>query len=92
MIVKALLDIIYALLNTLLVFRLPDLPESVISIANSATQYFVTGVGMLRCFIGNTAMLLLAVMFELVIAMNAAYMLYSFVMWVIKKIPMLGVE
>ena len=92
MVISALLNLIYNVLSVLLVFTLPKLPDSVMAIANSVIGYVSTGISMLRAFVGNTCMGVLAVLFTLVLAMNAAYLLYSIVFWVLRKIPMLGLE
>lgn len=92
MIIKLLLTLVYGVLSVLLVFNLPTLPDSVLSVANSVTGYMVTGVQIFRVFVGDTCMGVLAVLLSLVIAMNAAYMLYSLVFWVLRKIPMLNLK
>lgn len=92
MIVSALLNLIYNILSLLLVFELPDLPESVVAVADSIIGYISTGFSILRTFVGSTCMGILAVLFVLVVAMNAAYLVYSIVFWVLRKIPLLGIE
>lgn len=92
MIISALLNLIYAVLSVLLVFNLPQLPDTVVTIANSLIGYITTGINMLHAFIGNTAMGVIAVCLGLVVLMNAAYLVYSLVFWVIRKIPMLNVK
>ncbi len=92
MIITAALNVIYGLLSVLLVFNLPQLPESILTLATTATGYMVSGLGILHTFIGNTAMGVIALCFQLVIAFNVAYFLYSFVVWVLKKVPFLGIE
>lgn len=92
MLISALLTLVYGVLSVLLVFNLPQLPDSVVTVANSLTGYITTGFSVLRAFVGDTCMGVLGVLFNLVIAMNAAYMLYSLVMWVLRKIPILGLK
>lgn len=92
MIITALLNLIYTLLSVLLVFELPQLPQTVTSLLSQITTYVGTGVSIIGIFIGSTALGILAVLLQLVIYMNAAYFLWSFVFWVIRKIPMLGVK
>ena len=92
MIVKALLTLVYNVLSLLLVFNLPELPASVITIANSVTGYISTGISIVASFVGSTCMGVIGVLLALVIAMNAAYFLYSLVFWVIRKIPMLNIR
>lgn len=92
MIITAALNVIYTVLSVLLVFQLPELPVSVLSVANTAVDYVVAGVNVIHLFIGNTAMGVLALCFKLVILFNAAYFLYSVVMWVLRKVPFLGLK
>lgn len=92
MIITAALNVIYTVLSVLLVFQLPELPASVISVANTAVDYVTAGVNVIHLFIGNTAMGVLALCFKLVILFNAAYFLYSVVMWVLRKVPFLGLK
>lgn len=92
MIIMGLLNLIYSLLSVLLVFELPAFPDSVMTVANSVTGYVQTGVSVLACFVGSTGMGIVALLLSLLLAMNAAYLLYSIVFWVIRKIPMLGVK
>ena len=92
MIITALIELILNVLGALLVFDLPALPESVISILDNISGYLVSGVGILRAFVGDGCMTILATLFGLVVLANAAYFLYSFVFFVIRKIPMLNVK
>lgn len=92
MIITALIELILNVLGALLVFDLPSLPESVTSILDSISGYLVSGVGILRAFVGDGCMTVLAALFGLVVLANAAYFLYSFVFFVIRKIPMLNVK
>ena len=90
--ISALLNLVYAVLSVLLVFNLPSLPDSVVTVANSVIGYITTGIDILRVFVGDTCMGIIALLFGLVLAMNVAYMLYSLVFWVIRKIPMFNVR
>jgi hypothetical protein len=91
-IITAALNVIYTVLSVLLVFQLPELPASVITVANTAVGYVTSGVNVIHLFIGNTAMGVLTLCFKLVILFNAAYFLYSVVMWVLRKVPFLGLK
>ena len=92
MIITALIELILNVLGALLIFDLPQLPESVTSVLDSMTGYLVTGIGIIRAFVGDACMTLIATLFSLVVLANAAYFLYSFVFFVIRKIPMLNVK
>ena len=92
MIITALIELILNVLGALLIFDLPQLPESVTSVLDSMLEYLVSGVGIIRAFVGDVCMTLIATLFGLVVLANAAYFLYSFVFFVIRKIPMLNVK
>lgn len=92
MIITALIELILNVLGALLIFDLPALPESVTNTLDSIVGYLVSGVGIIRAFVGDGCMTLLATLFSLVVLANAAYFLYSFVFFVIRKIPMLNVK
>lgn len=92
MIITALGDLVYNLLNLLLVFELPVLPESLVSIADSGIGYLVTGASLLRSFLGSTALGVIALLIQLLLLMHAAYMLFTFVQFILKKIPVLNVK
>lgn len=92
MIITGLINLIYGLLSVLLVFDLPVLPATVTTLLDQISGYFVGAVGLLRALVGDTAMGVIALCFQLVLLLNAAYLLYSLVFWVIKKIPMLNIR
>ncbi len=92
MLISGLINLIYGLLSLLLVFDLPQLPDTVMTLLGTIKDYMVSGVGLLRALVGDTAMGVISVCFQLVIFLNAAYFLYSFVFWVIRKIPMLNIK
>ena len=92
MIIEALITVIYNVLSVLLVFNLPDMPDSIVTVMTQVGGFFEPGIAVLGAFLGDTAMSVLALLFNLVLAFNAAYALYSLVFWVIRKIPMLNVK
>ena len=92
MIVSALLNLVYNILSVLLIFNLPALPATISTILDQISGYLVTGVTLIAAFVGSSSMGVMALLLELVILMNAAYLLYSFVMWVLRKIPMLNIR
>jgi ABC-type glycerol-3-phosphate transport system permease component len=79
-------------LNALLVFDLSNLPPTITTLLNQIKEYIIAGISVIQSFMGSTAMGVIALHLAIIIAMNAAYFLYSFVFWVIRKIPMLGVK
>ncbi len=92
MIITGLLNLVYTVVNALLVFSLPSFPQSVVDAIATIRQHLVAGIGVLRAFLGDRCLTVLATLFGLILAMNAAYLLYSLVFWVIRKIPMFSVR
>ena len=92
MIINALAELIYALLDLLLVFDLPSLPDSVVSIVNQVLGMISQGVQIITAFTGSTTIAICAVLLNLLLLMHSAYMVYNFVCFILRKIPMLDVE
>lgn len=87
MIISLLLNLVYTVLDALLVFNLPDLPSSVSDILSTISEYLYTGLDIIHAFIGSGAMGVLAVCLNLVIGLNVAYFVYSLVFWCLRKVP-----
>lgn len=92
MIVEALCTLVKNLLSLLLVFELPPFPDTIINIFNSFVEYLVIGRNMLQAFIGVPAMGVIGVCLLLVVASNSIYFTWSVVLFILKKIPFLGIE
>lgn len=90
MIIKALLDLIYMVFSVLtLPIDIPNLPSAVGGYVSSALEYIGTGIGILSNY---THLSYLLTLFGVVVAIDVGLNLYKFVMFVVKKIPMLGVQ
>lgn len=90
MIIQALLDVIYAVFWTLtLPISIPAMPDGVKSFIAISLDYIGTGLAILGNFFDVAYLLSL---FGLVVAVDVGIMVYKLVMWVIAKIPMLGVK
>lgn len=89
MIIEMLLDAIYNILRLLFVFELPQLPEDVLSYINTIFDYMVTGAGILANY---TPLGYLMILFGVILAIDAGLLIYHLVMWIIRKIPMLGIS
>lgn len=90
MIVLALMDVIYLLFELLTMpISIPGLPEGVADVVSSALEYISVGVALLAnyCDIGY-----LVTLFGVILAVDTGMLLYKFVMWIIKKIPMAGIS
>lgn len=92
MIIVGLMNLVYALLSLLLVFELPGLPDSVHQTMLGVASYLADGVSILCAFLGPTTLQAMAVILGAVIIVDNAFFLYSAVMWILSKIPMLNIK
>lgn len=89
MIIEMLMNVLYTVLNTLLFIKIPSMPTEVMGYIEQFFDYLVAGAGILA----NYAPLgYLMVLFGVILAVDAGVMVYKFVLWLIKKIPMLGMS
>lgn len=89
MIVKALMDLVYNLFALLTAaINIPSLPEGIADVLEILTGAISSGLGILACYCHLDYLL---VLFGLIIAVDAGLMIYRFIMWILKKIPMLGI-
>lgn len=89
MIIEMLLSFILRILNTLLVFEVPLLPQEVHNYLDSFFGYLESGASVLANYVPLGYLLTL---FGIIVAIDGAILLYKFVLWILKKIPMLGIE
>lgn len=90
MIIKLLMDLVYTVFSFLTaLIDIPDLPAEVSTYVNDFLGYLGTGIALLSNYCHLSYLL---VLFGLVVAVDVGISLYKFVMWVLKKIPMLGIE
>lgn len=90
MIVNALIDMLYGLIDLLTSgLDIPAIPPEVMQVVASITEYLVMGLK----FIANyTHLDYLLALFGVVAAVDAGLLAYKLVMWIVRKIPMLGIE
>ena len=90
MIVEALLTLVKGLLLLLLApFHIPALPENVASVLATVSDYLSSGLGILATF---THLHFLLVLFWIAFGIEAAFLVYKFVIWIIRKIPAASIE
>lgn len=90
MIVNALIDLLYGLIDWITSgLNIPSLPPEVMEVANQVTEYLVVG---LKLIANYTHLDYLLVLFGLVAAVDAGMLVYKFIMWIVRKIPMLGMS
>lgn len=90
MIIQLLLDLVYGIVNVLtLPINIPNLPSEVSNIFNTIVEYVGTGLGVISCY---THLSYLVTLFGIVLAVDVGVHLYHFVMFVLRKIPMLSID
>lgn len=89
MIIELLLGLLYKVLDLLLIFKIPQLPSQVTSYVDTLFGYLETGASILSNY---TPLTYLLTLFGIFVAVDAAILIYHFVMWIIRKIPMLGMS
>lgn len=90
MIIKALMTLLYNVFSALTsAIHIPQLPDELHSFISDFMEYLQTGLQILAVY---THLEYLLVLIGIVVLIDAAMLIYHFVMWVLKKIPMLGIE
>ena len=90
MIVKLLFDIIYALLSVLtLGFSLPGMPVKVVEIFAIVLDYITSGIAIVSAYVDFDYLL---VLFGIIVAVDTVVISYKVIMWIIRKIPLLGIN
>ena len=90
MIISGLLSIVKVLINLLFGWvSLPQVPEAVTSVVDTLFTYMQQGVGILWLFVPQT---LVRVLLPLVIVVHNFDHLYKLGMWILRKIPMVGID
>lgn len=90
MILEGLLAIVQKLLETLLSpINIPDLPSDVSAVITKAMTYLLDGLGI---FAAYTHYQFLMALLAIVIIIDAAMLVYKFVLWILRKIPAVGID
>lgn len=90
MIIEALFTVILSLLNIVFGWvNLPQMPEAVDSAFDSLLSYMQAGIGFVWLIVPRELVL---VVVPVILILSNFDKLYSVVMWVLKKIPFLGIE
>lgn len=90
MIIEMLLDVLYSVFNLLTTpIDLPNFTTTSLNYFESFMSYISSGVAIVSTFV-DFKYLSAALLF--VIAIEVGMYLYQFVLWILKKIPMLGIE
>lgn len=89
MILESIMNIIYNIFDKLLIFHIPNLTDEVLGYFNQGFEYLIMGGSILANY---TPLTYLLVLFGVVLALEIAVNLYHLIMWILKKIPFLGIE
>lgn len=89
MIIELLLDLIYNVMDLLIVLDIPDLPEEVYGYIETAFEYIVAGGSVL---VNYLPLGYLMVLFGVILAVDAGILIYHLVMWILRKIPFISIE
>lgn len=90
MIIESLMNLLLKLFGMLTsAINIPTLPESVATFMTDALSYIRMGLQLLAVY---TNLEYLLILFGLIIAIDVGIAIYYFVMWLFRKIPMLGIS
>lgn len=90
MIINALLSVVRVLINLLFGWvNLPSVPDSITSVVDTLFTYMQQGIGIVWLFVPQNLVL---VLLPLVIVVHNFDHLYHLGMWILKKIPMVGIS
>ena len=90
MIINALLSVVRVLINLLFGWvNLPAVPDSITSVVDTLFTYMAQGIGIVWLFVPQDLVL---VLLPLVIVVHNFDHLYHLGMWILKKIPMVGIS
>ncbi len=89
MIIESLLTILFNVLDTLLAFNIGSLPSGVSNVLSTVTSYMASGWALLNNWTHATY---LASLFAVVLVVDGVILAFDLVMFIVKKIPFLGVS
>jgi hypothetical protein len=90
MIIEALINLVYSIFSLLTSgVKVPPLPDEVLDILGQFFDYISTGMSILNNFVHLPYLL---VLFGIIVTLEVVLHIYYFVLWVLKKIPFLGME
>lgn len=89
MIIQSLMHLLYSVLDNLLILNIPSLPTSALEYITTLFDYLVVGAGLLNNYLPLGYFL---VLFGVLLAVDAGIMIYHFVMWILRKIPVASIS
>lgn len=90
MLIEMILDVLYGIFNTLTSpIDIPSFPTSVKTYIIEAMDYLEAGAGIIANYVNLS---FFVTVFAIIMAVDIGIHLYHFVMWILRKIPFLGIE
>lgn len=89
MIINGLLNVIYSVLDFLLIFSIPELPSQAQGYIDTLFDYMVGATGIVANY---TPLGYLLILFGIIVTVDVAILLYKLVMWILRKIPLAGIS
>lgn len=89
MIIEMLLNVIYNLINKLVILDIPNLPDEVYGYIDTLFDYLTSGASILANYTPYAYMMTL---FTVILAVDIGINIYKFVMWVLQKIPFIDID
>lgn len=68
------------------------MPDEVEAHLKTALTYITQGVSIVQVFIEPSVMQYIFTLFGIIVALDAAYFLYSFVFWFLRKLPFTSIR
>ena len=91
MIVSALILLIYNVLDFLFFFSMPNLPDSIVMIADNACEYVNQGIRIIHAFTGSAALGVIALLIQLVLFSHTIYFGWTMIRFVLSHIPIINI-
>ena len=90
MIVSLLMSVLYGAVSLLTApINIPSLPDGVQEVVNQYLGYISDGMTILNVYVDLGYLFTL---FGLILLVDIGLLLYKFVMWILRKIPVLGID
>lgn len=90
MIIELLQQGLYSIFSLLTSpISIPSIPDNVIEYSNSIAEYIGMGASVISVY---TDLSYLLSLFGIIVIIDTAVMLYNFVMWVIRKVPLANIS
>lgn len=92
MLIEALLNLVLALLRALLFNpenAIREVPQKFAVVVSTAAAYIIDGIRIVNCYIDEVY---ISALLAFVLALDAFILLYRVIMWILRKIPFLGID